>query len=426
MNHGAGTPSAVPPLTRQAGPGMTEPYLGDSATQPVRIWCEVSHRTQDVARWEGAVVSPAAAPISERRLPRDAGKASRRCVVAADGVTRHVGIAREKMGGPPPRQTITRLPDHHRVEFTATDLESAQAYLTAAYGAPVRLGSEDDSYRLRHVRRGPGPFHLDTVDHTATAECHCRPVPVIACVRMQRGVRTDLDRDDHLGPGDLAISGQPGEMVRLRYASARFTTVLVPLQAAVGATRNRPDDAPVPLRFTARRPARPADARRWLQTVDYITRSLLDHPEIMAQPLLCGAATRLLAVTMLTTFPNTWITEPGTEDRRDAHPGTLRRAMAFIEANPDLDIGTVDIARAAYVTTRAMQLAFRRHLDTTPMAYLRRVRLDRAHDDLKRATPDDGVTVTAVASRWGFASPSRFTAYYYQAYGILPSRTLRD
>ena len=172
-------------------------------------------------------------------------------------------------------------------------------------------------------------------------------------------------------------------------------------------------------------PCVPADARRWRQTVDYVTHSLLDHPEVMTHPLLSGAATRLLAVTMLTTFPNTWITESAIEDRRDAHPGTLRRAIAFIEANPDLDIGTVDIARAAHVTTRAIQLAFRRHLDTTPMAYLRRVRLERAHDDLKRATPGDGVTVTAVASRWGFASPSRFTACYHQAYGVRPSRTLR-
>ena len=337
-----------------------------------------------------------------------------------------VSTAREEMVGSPPTETITRLPGDHRIEFTTTDPESARAYLTATYGAPVRFSSDSDSYRLRHVRRGPGPFNLDTVDHAGTAECHCRPVPMLACVRMQHGVRTDLYRNDRLGPGDLAISGQPGEMVHLRYASARYTTVLVPLQTAADVTRNRPDDALVPLRFTALCPARPADARRWQQAVDYVTHSLLDHPEVMAQPLLSGAATRLLAVTMLTTFPNTWITEPAIEDRRDSHPGTLRRAIAFIEANPDLDIGVVDIARAAHVTTRAIQLAFRRHLDTTPMAYLRRVRLDRAHDDLKRATPDDGVTVTAVASRWGFASPSRFSAYYYQAYGVLPSRTLRD
>ena len=35
------------------------------------------------------------------------------------------------------------------------------------------------------------------------------------------------------------------------------------------------------------------------------------------------------------------------------------------------------------------------------------------------------MTVTAVAYRWGFPSPSRFTAYYRQAYGVTPNQTLR-
>jgi transcriptional regulator GlxA family with amidase domain len=113
------------------------------------------------------------------------------------------------------------------------------------------------------------------------------------------------------------------------------------------------------------------------------------------------------------------------QDRVDATPTTLTRAIAFIDANPDLDIGVVDIARAAHVTVRAVQLAFRRHLDTTPMAYLRRVRLDRAHEQLRAASPDDGTTITQVAARWGYPDPSRFTARYRRAYGQPPSHTLR-
>ena len=70
-----------------------------------------------------------------------------------------------------------------------------------------------------------------------------------------------------------------------------------------------------------------------------------------------------------------------------------------------------------------MQLAFRRHLDTTPTRYLRRVRLDHAHRQLLTADPERD-TVTAVAYRWGFASSSRFAAYYRTAYGVSPSSTL--
>jgi len=36
------------------------------------------------------------------------------------------------------------------------------------------------------------------------------------------------------------------------------------------------------------------------------------------------------------------------------------------------------------------------------------------------------VTVTEIATRWGFASPGRFAASYNAAYGVLPSRTLRS
>jgi len=72
-----------------------------------------------------------------------------------------------------------------------------------------------------------------------------------------------------------------------------------------------------------------------------------------------------------------------------------------------------------------VQHAFRRHLDTTPMAYLRAVRLAGARRDLLAADPGDGTTVTAAATRWGFAHQGRFGATYRRAYSESPGRTLR-
>jgi AraC-like DNA-binding protein len=112
------------------------------------------------------------------------------------------------------------------------------------------------------------------------------------------------------------------------------------------------------------------------------------------------------------------------KDRIDSSSGTLRRAIAFIDERADQCLTVADIAAASFVTSRAVQSAFRRHLDMTPMEYLRQVRLDRAHQELVAADPERE-SVTAVAYRWGFASASRFTAYYRRAYGVLPSHTLR-
>ena len=105
---------------------------------------------------------------------------------------------------------------------------------------------------------------------------------------------------------------------------------------------------------------------------------------------------------------------------------TVGRAVAFIEERARDDIGIADIAAAAFVTIRAVQMAFRRRLGTTPLGYLRRVRLEHAHGQLLSADPSDGTTVTAVAADWRFTSASRFTAYYRAAYGIPPAQTLRQ
>jgi anti-anti-sigma factor len=111
--------------------------------------------------------------------------------------------------------------------------------------------------------------------------------------------------------------------------------------------------------------------------------------------------------------------------RPHALSGTVGRAVTFIEARAGDDIGVADIAAAAFVTVRAVQLAFRRYLGTTPLGYLRQVRLERAHAQLLSADPSDGTTVAAVAADWRFTNASRFTAYYRAAYGVPPAQTLR-
>jgi transcriptional regulator GlxA family with amidase domain len=107
-----------------------------------------------------------------------------------------------------------------------------------------------------------------------------------------------------------------------------------------------------------------------------------------------------------------------------AQPQTLRRAIAFIHENAHRDIGVSDIAGAINVTPRSVQYTFRRHLGTTPLEYLRRVRLDRAHRDLQAADPAVD-TVMEIAGRWRFGHPGRFSIAYREAFGTPPSRTLR-
>ena len=82
------------------------------------------------------------------------------------------------------------------------------------------------------------------------------------------------------------------------------------------------------------------------------------------------------------------------------------------------------VAAIAGVTGRALTDAFRRHYGTTPLDYLHRVRLERAHAQLREAQPGDRLTVPGVARRWGWTSPAQFAAAYQQRFGVPPSHTL--
>lgn len=122
--------------------------------------------------------------------------------------------------------------------------------------------------------------------------------------------------------------------------------------------------------------------------------------------------------------PPIWRPDGGTLLGPREPPEALRLATEFIERYAAEQVGLAEIAAAARLSPRALQAAFRHHLDTTPLAHLRSVRMDRAHAALESARPGDDQTVSSIASAWGFPQLSRFARDYKRRYGRSPRETL--
>ena len=105
--------------------------------------------------------------------------------------------------------------------------------------------------------------------------------------------------------------------------------------------------------------------------------------------------------------------------------GSVRRrqAVEFINRFASDHITPTDVAAAVGVSPRALQAGFRSVLDTSPAAFIREVRLSRAHDELV-ASDASRTTVGAVANHWGFPHLGRFAEQYRRRYGRNPSETL--
>lgn len=113
-----------------------------------------------------------------------------------------------------------------------------------------------------------------------------------------------------------------------------------------------------------------------------------------------------------------------TTDAKEIGNDGLRRAVEYVGAHAAEPLTTADIARELGVSSRSVQASFQHGLDTTPLAFIRQVRLERAHAELRAADPQE-TSVAEVASRWGFAHLGRFASAYRSLFGEQPRRTLQ-
>jgi SpoVK/Ycf46/Vps4 family AAA+-type ATPase len=105
--------------------------------------------------------------------------------------------------------------------------------------------------------------------------------------------------------------------------------------------------------------------------------------------------------------------------------GAVKRVIDAMQASPATPFTAAELADIAGVSIRTLQAAFRTHVDMSPMAYLRNLRLERVHAELLASEPSS-TSVTEVANRWGFTHLERFAASYSRKYGAHPSETLRS
>lgn len=132
---------------------------------------------------------------------------------------------------------------------------------------------------------------------------------------------------------------------------------------------------------------------------------------------------KLLVSQLVLGQPNNYLDELEGGSRSDV-PRPIERAAELIEAHAHEPLAVDDIAYAVGIGARSLQDGFRRYYDTTPMAFLRDIRLQRARTELMQADPTTA-TVTEIAVRWGFLHPGRFSVVYRRRFGETPSQTLR-
>ena len=170
-------------------------------------------------------------------------------------------------------------------------------------------------------------------------------------------------------------------------------------------------------------PVTSAATQSWAKMLALFTNQLLRPNSILNQPVvgLPFVDSLVRGFLLATNHPHR---KALTHDGEPIAPRTIRTAIEIMEEEAHLPLTLSSIAARTHASVRSLQEGFQRHLDTSPMAYLREVRLRRAHQALVESDRSTA-TVASVASMWGFTNLGRFADAHARRYGEAPSVTLR-
>jgi AraC-like DNA-binding protein len=116
--------------------------------------------------------------------------------------------------------------------------------------------------------------------------------------------------------------------------------------------------------------------------------------------------------------------EPERRERtQQAQSSIVRKAERYALAHTGDRLYVTDLCRAAGVSERTLEYAFKAVMGLRPVAYLTRLRLHRVHQALLHASKGS-TTVTTEALNWGFWHFGEFSRAYRECFGELPSDTL--
>ena len=314
-------------------------------------------------------------------------------------------------------------------ELSTTDLGLAHARLDELYSPESRavISGNTANFRCELSLATAGRVGADRIRHTMSASVRMPPVPLfVVSTVLHGGQRFAAGGEEiDLVPGLVARRSTEAEL-HATWSDVTVATLRMPLDDVERVAEEKYGVETAKLRFEGMAAVSRRHAAQWRRLAAFVHHEIKSPQSILDHPVVEQEIVQLIAVTALSVFPNTTMDQ--TYQRSPGHVGavTLRRAVEFIEVHAAEPITLTSIARAAATSPRALQLAFRKHYDVTPMEYLRAVRLDRAHHELKSADPTTGVTIAAVAARVGFGHAARFSTYYRQRYGVAPRDTLHS
>jgi AraC-like DNA-binding protein len=315
---------------------------------------------------------------------------------------------------------------HLREHLRTSDLDAAQVAIGGVY-EPTKIDADPtdgfeialEAFRLNQVTVGRLMCNEQAHMVTTVNQYHVL-LPLWGQVRSRsesgESYISSPQRAAMFVPGRLADTRWPGGTTQL---CVMIPSVLI--ETAVEGLLQRSVRAPVP--FDPLLDLGGPHGSGWRDLLWLLQREFHREPGMLSHPLTAGHLEGLLVDGLLLNQRHVYREAMAGADTA-VSTRTVRRAMQLVEERPAEPWSTTTLAAEVHASVRSLQEGFKRVTGETPMSYVRNVRLQRVHEELRRACPGEA-SVQDVAGRWAFTHMGRFSVTYRQRFGETPSETLR-
>lgn len=306
-----------------------------------------------------------------------------------------------------------------RLQTSAEDPVGATAAIRAVLGS-ARVSARGDALAWEQLSLVDDGITISRIRSSGDAVRLTIPgASELVVVQVDDGeaVLTTGDEQVRLRDGGLGLV-PIGAEAEVRWTSAQLQLHLIPaapLARLLGVPRTA-----VQLVAPRLEPCSPELGEYFRRTVRLLTSDVFGTPGVYDRDLVRAASIDLVTAVVVEAF----VLTNRSEDASNRDSGVIRRAIAEMRSHLTEPLTVPEIAAAAGVSVRGLQMAFVRQLQVPPLLHLRQLRLEAARTALvEEATV--GTTIAEIARRYGYANSGRFSTHYRDEYGEPPSATLR-
>ncbi len=321
-------------------------------------------------------------------------------------------------------------PQFRDIRVDSDDLEAARSWMSGICGPHRLVSANPERIRFHHnanmfksmaTTLGTIEYGTDVTIDIEDAE-HFRSyslsLPLVGEQELSKDgsvVRSDRDQGVIISPNENQLLAISGDCRKVQVVITR-----VAMSEALEGMLQRPLDAP--LRFEPVMDAIDGPSASWWRMARYFIDEMERSSELFEQVAFTRDIESSLIKGLILAQPNNY-----SQELRDALgvklPHYLVRARQYIHDNAREALHLEDIEAAAGVSRFKLFDAFKKYFALSPMAYLKKYRLNAVRQEiLEHGTVR---SISGIAMGWGFMHLGRFSTEYRKLFDETPSMTLQ-